>query len=44
MHSEDGDEDAHWISNFYGIWPGIVGLMVAGGLTWVMFTLADGFA
>ncbi len=44
MHSEDGDEDTHHISNYYGLLPGIVGLLVGGALIWLMFALADGFA
>ena len=44
MHTEDGDEDSAAISNYYWIWPGIVGVLLAGGLTWYMFHLADGFA
>ena len=44
MHSEDGDEDGQKISNYYGVLPGIVGLLFAGGLCWIMFSLADGFA
>ena len=44
MHSEDGDEDVHKISNIYGIWPGIAGILVAAGIIWLMFALADGFA
>ena len=44
MHTEDGDEDSQAISNYYGIVPGIVGLVLAGGLCWIMFALADGFS
>lgn len=43
MHSEDGDEDVQHISNYYGLMPGIVGLLFGGGLIWLMFALADGF-
>ncbi|MEL7001051.1 MAG: hypothetical protein AAFP68_22630 [Pseudomonadota bacterium] len=44
MHSEDGDDDGHKISGYYGIWPGVFGAVIAGGLIWFMFALADGFA
>ena len=44
MHTEDGDEDSGQISNYYGVLPGIIGLLVAAGLCWIMFSLADGFA
>ena len=44
MHSEDGDEDVHHVSNYYGVLPGIAGLLFGAGLIWLMFALADGFA
>jgi hypothetical protein len=44
MHSEDGDEDVHHVSNYYGLLPGVVGLLFGGALIWLMFALADGFA
>ena len=44
MHSEDGDEDTQALSNFYGLWPGVAGVLVGGALIWFMFALADGFA
>lgn len=44
MHSEDGDEDVHEISNYYGVWPTVLGVLAGGGLIWLMFALADGFA
>ena len=44
MHTEDGDDESGPASNYYGVWPTIVGLAVAGGLTWFMFRMADGFA
>jgi len=28
----------------YGHWSWILGMALAGGLIWLMFTLADGFA
>ncbi|MEO1492763.1 MAG: hypothetical protein AAFV19_11475 [Pseudomonadota bacterium] len=43
MHIGD-DEDGRNISETYGIWPAIIGLVLAGGLIWFMFALADGFA
>ncbi len=44
MHSEDGDEDVHEISNYYGMWTGLAGLLFGAGLIWFMFAFADGFA
>ena len=44
MHSEDGEEDLHSISDYYGALPTIAGVLIAGGLIWFMFALADGFA
>jgi len=43
MHESD-EEDGKPISNYYGLAPGIAGLLFAGGLCWLMFALADGFA
>lgn len=43
MHSEDGDEDVHHISNYYGVLPGVFGILFGFGLVWLMFALADGF-
>ena len=42
MHT--GDDDEGDISNYYGVWPGIMGLLMAAALIWFMFHLADGFA
>ena len=44
MHSEDGDDDTERLSDFYGIWPTVIGLVLGGGLTWFMFAFSDGFA
>lgn len=44
MHSEDGDDDVHEISNYYSVWPGIAGLALGAAMIWFMFALADGFA
>ena len=44
MHTEDGDEETGLISNYYGVWPGVVGLLVGGALIWFLFEYADGFA
>ena len=44
MHSEDGDEDTQSLSNFYGLWPGVLGVLFGLGVIWFMFTFADGFA
>ena len=43
MHSEDGEEDLK-VSNYYGVFPMLAGLLFAGCLIWFMFRLADGFA
>ena len=43
MHSEDGEEDLGHVSEYYGFWPTVIGVLLAGGLTWFMFALADGF-
>ena len=37
---EDDDPD---ISNYYGVWPTIIGTLFGAGLTLFMFMLADGF-
>ncbi|MEO1710973.1 MAG: hypothetical protein AAFR27_15680 [Pseudomonadota bacterium] len=42
MHADD-EADAE-ISNYYGVWPGIIGFLIAAGIIWFMFALADGFA
>lgn len=42
MHAED-EEDAR-VSSYYGFWPSLVGLLLAAGIIWFMFALADGFA
>jgi len=42
MHT--GDDDEGDISNYYGFWPGLIGLLIAAGIIWFMFHLADGFA
>lgn len=42
MHLDD-DEDRN-IGAYYGIWPTVVGLLMAAALIWFMFALADGFA
>jgi hypothetical protein len=42
MQDHDVDADRK-VSNYYGVLPGIAGLLFAGGLTWLMFALADGF-
>lgn len=44
MHSEDGEEDLKEINNFYGAKPAFAGVLLAIGLIWFMFALADGFA
>ena len=44
MHSEDGEEDLGGVTSRYGILPTIAGILIAGGLIWMMFALADGFA
>ncbi|MEM8743744.1 MAG: hypothetical protein AAGF14_03815 [Pseudomonadota bacterium] len=31
-------------SNYYGIWPGIAGVLIGLALIWFMFAVADGFA
>lgn len=43
MQDHDADEDRR-ISNYYGVVPGIAGILFAAGLCWIMFALADGFA
>ena len=43
MHTEDGDDDTE-LAGRYGVWPTIAGVLFAGGLIWLMFALADGFA
>ncbi|MEK9673092.1 MAG: hypothetical protein VW268_11415 [Rhodospirillaceae bacterium] len=40
---DDLEEDSVHDSNFYGIKPGIAGILIGFGLIWFMFTLADGF-
>lgn len=42
MHAED-EADAQ-ISNYYGVWPTIIGLLFGALLIWFMFAFADGFA
>ncbi|MEM9029573.1 MAG: dihydroxy-acid dehydratase [Pseudomonadota bacterium] len=37
------DEDRS-IGKYYGIWPTLAGLLLAGGIIYAMFALADGFA
>ena len=44
MHSEDGEEDLKGTTTYYGKLPTIAGILLAGGLIWMMFALADGFA
>ncbi|MEM7060774.1 MAG: hypothetical protein AAF557_24605 [Pseudomonadota bacterium] len=44
MHTEDGEEDLKSTSGYYGPLPTFAGILIAGGLIWFMFTLADGFA
>ncbi|MEL6299058.1 MAG: hypothetical protein AAFQ45_10855 [Pseudomonadota bacterium] len=39
-----GGEEDDQISNYYGIWPGIAGLLIAAAIIWFMFYVADGFA
>lgn len=31
------------ISEAYGVWPTVAGLLFGGGLIWLMFALSDGF-
>jgi len=42
MHADE--EADRQISSYYGIWPGIVGMLMAALLIWFMFAFADGFA
>jgi len=42
MH--DSDEEDEKLSNYYGVFPGIVGVLFAAGVVWFMFALADGFS
>ena len=44
MHSEDGEEDLKGVSEYYGAKPAFAGVLLAAGLIWFMFALADGFA
>ena len=41
---DDLEEEAIHDSNRYGIAPGIAGVLLALGLIWFMFALADGFS
>ncbi|MDA7948395.1 MAG: hypothetical protein MPJ78_13080 [Hyphomicrobiaceae bacterium] len=43
LHDDLEEESVH-DSNYYGIWPGIAGLLIGLGLIWFMFAVADGFA
>ena len=39
------DEDQEAMdSDYYGIWPTIIGLLMAAVLIWFMFAYADGFS
>ena len=40
----DDLNEHHTDSNYYGLAPGIVGMLMAVGLIWFMFAVADGFA
>lgn len=44
MHDEEGEEDLKGIPAYYGKIPTIAGILIAGGLIWMMFALADGFS
>lgn len=44
MHSEDGEEDLKGVAEYYGAKPAIAGVLLAIGLIWFMFALADGFS
>ncbi len=44
MHDDEGEEDLGDIGAYYGVAPTIAGILIAGGVIWFMFELADGFA
>jgi len=37
------DQDDTDISNYYGVWPTLIGVAFGGGLMVFMFAVADGF-
>ncbi len=41
---DDLEEPSGLNSNYYGIAPGIAGLLIGLALIWFMFAVADGFA
>lgn len=45
MHQSDDlhPDDLH-IASRYGYWPAVCGLLLAAGVIYMMFALADGFA